>query len=226
MDREEIERQCIFAILQESDSDSELSDQDVCDEEDHLSKRSNPSDTEQNIAEADDNDISLSTLLHRSRYANQRISDCRYNGRPQLQTQAVQGDKPSMDRRDQRRAYEYQQHGVENNWTESRPFEERPKRSENGERKMEARLYQRFAARGFNHAGQPASIGNTTTSNVEKIQFNLPDIAVSQEQQGDVPLAHFDQLPPKTITCTSATRVLRQSISNSTEYIIFKEAIL
>ncbi|CAG4971412.1 unnamed protein product [Parnassius apollo] len=67
MDREEIERQCIFAILQESDLDSELLDQDVCDEEDHLSERSNPSDTEQDISEADDDDISLSTLLHRSR---------------------------------------------------------------------------------------------------------------------------------------------------------------
>lgn len=67
MDRKEAERHRILAILQESDSDSELSDQDVCDEEDHLSERSNPSDTEQDISEDDKDDIPLSTLSHRNR---------------------------------------------------------------------------------------------------------------------------------------------------------------
>lgn len=68
MDREEVLRRHVLAILEESDSDFELSDQDVCDEEDHLSERSNPSDTEQDSAESeDDDDIPLSSLLHRNR---------------------------------------------------------------------------------------------------------------------------------------------------------------
>ncbi|CAK1582909.1 unnamed protein product [Parnassius mnemosyne] len=49
--------------------------QDVCDKEDHLSERSNPSDTEHDISEADDDDMSLSTLLHRSR---SREEQCTY----------------------------------------------------------------------------------------------------------------------------------------------------
>lgn len=63
MDREEAERQRILAILQESDSDTELSDQDVCDEEDHLSERSISIDTEQDISESDNDDIPLSIRL-------------------------------------------------------------------------------------------------------------------------------------------------------------------
>lgn len=65
MDREEAQRRRILAVLEESDSDFELSDQDVCDEEDHLSERSNPSDTEQDSAESDDDDddIPLSSLF-------------------------------------------------------------------------------------------------------------------------------------------------------------------
>ncbi|CAH0730432.1 unnamed protein product, partial [Brenthis ino] len=66
MDREEKERQRILSILQESDSESALSDQE-CIEEDHLSERSHPSDTEQEISESDDDDITLSTLSHRNR---------------------------------------------------------------------------------------------------------------------------------------------------------------
>ncbi|CAH0721920.1 unnamed protein product, partial [Brenthis ino] len=66
MDREEKERQRILSILQDSDSESALSDQE-CIEEDHLSERSHPSDTEQEISESDDDDITLSTLSHRNR---------------------------------------------------------------------------------------------------------------------------------------------------------------
>ncbi|KAF9800500.1 hypothetical protein SFRURICE_020736 [Spodoptera frugiperda] len=63
MDREEAERQRILAILQESDSDTEFSHQDVCDEEDHLSERSISIDTEQDISESDNDDIPLSIPL-------------------------------------------------------------------------------------------------------------------------------------------------------------------
>ncbi|KAF5270046.1 hypothetical protein FQA39_LY08458 [Lamprigera yunnana] len=38
MDREEAERQGILSILQESDTNSALSDQEMCDEEDHMPK--------------------------------------------------------------------------------------------------------------------------------------------------------------------------------------------
>ncbi|KAF9822869.1 hypothetical protein SFRURICE_016103 [Spodoptera frugiperda] len=63
MDREEAERQRILAILQESDSDTELSDQDVCDEEDYLNERSISIDTEQDISVSDNDDIPLSIRL-------------------------------------------------------------------------------------------------------------------------------------------------------------------
>lgn len=42
-----------------------MSDQE-CVEEDHLSERSHLSDTEQEISESDDDDITLSTLSHRN----------------------------------------------------------------------------------------------------------------------------------------------------------------
>lgn len=63
MDRKEAERQLILAILQEFDSDTEFLDQDVCDEEDHLSERSISIYTEQYILESDNDDIPRSIRL-------------------------------------------------------------------------------------------------------------------------------------------------------------------
>ncbi|KAF9824656.1 hypothetical protein SFRURICE_004113 [Spodoptera frugiperda] len=74
MDREEAERLRILAILQESDSDTELSDQDVCDEEDHLSERSISIDTEQDISESDNDDIPLLSLFTDPRTASKGSS--------------------------------------------------------------------------------------------------------------------------------------------------------
>lgn len=63
MDPEERERQRIMAVLEESDSDVMPSDQESEENEDHVSERSQSTDTEQDISDSDE--VSLATIRRR-----------------------------------------------------------------------------------------------------------------------------------------------------------------
>ncbi|KAL3290587.1 hypothetical protein HHI36_024426, partial [Cryptolaemus montrouzieri] len=85
MDREELERRRIMAVLEESDSDVMPSDQESGEDDDHVSERSEATNTEQEIS--DDDEVPLATIrrkvqseanLHQEEYASTSLStrDC------------------------------------------------------------------------------------------------------------------------------------------------------
>ncbi|KAL3287375.1 hypothetical protein HHI36_001849 [Cryptolaemus montrouzieri] len=85
MDREELERRRIMAVLEESDSDVMPSDQESGEDDDHVSERSEATNTEQEIS--DDYVVPLATIrrrvqseanLHQEEYASTSLStrDC------------------------------------------------------------------------------------------------------------------------------------------------------
>ncbi|KAL3272243.1 hypothetical protein HHI36_022726 [Cryptolaemus montrouzieri] len=85
MDREELERRRIMAVLEESDSDVMSSDQESGEDDDHVSERSEATNTEQEIS--DDDEVPLATIrrrvqseanLHQEEYASTSLStrDC------------------------------------------------------------------------------------------------------------------------------------------------------
>ncbi|KAL3272807.1 hypothetical protein HHI36_014267 [Cryptolaemus montrouzieri] len=63
MDREELERRRIMAVLEESDSDVMPSDQESGEDDDHVSERSEATNTEQEIS--DDDEVPLATIRRR-----------------------------------------------------------------------------------------------------------------------------------------------------------------
>ncbi|KAL3280036.1 hypothetical protein HHI36_017543 [Cryptolaemus montrouzieri] len=85
MDREELERRRIMAVLEESDSDVMPPDQESGEDDDHVSERSKATNTEQEIS--DDDEVPLATIrrrvqseanLHQEEYASTSLStrDC------------------------------------------------------------------------------------------------------------------------------------------------------
>lgn len=87
MDGEELERRRIMAVLEESDSDVLPSDQESEEDDDHVSERSEASNTEQEIS--DDDEVPLATIrrrvqseqnLQQEEYASTSLStrDCEY----------------------------------------------------------------------------------------------------------------------------------------------------
>ncbi|CAG5059786.1 unnamed protein product [Parnassius apollo] len=69
MDPEERLRHRLMAVLEESDSDVDMCDQESA-EEDHVSERSQESDTEQEASDSDDDSIPLSMLRNQARSDN------------------------------------------------------------------------------------------------------------------------------------------------------------